>query len=203
MFRHVLFWTAWAAYFVLCDYLFRQPRPDVPTYGTPKTGYLTLGSNWLIKTCLLLSLYAGVCYFFINILLPQIIQRQWIKASINTFLLCLILFLLASFMYWNVFSFIDSLSGINKAANYFAPFWPPLYLGVINAGKVVASAAIIKSVKYWWLKQKEKEKLEREKMIAELQLLKAQIRPDFLFGALSNIQTHSLNASARAPEQIW
>ena len=76
----------------------------------------------------------------------------------------------------------------------------PFILGLINATKVVAAAAIIKYVKYWWLKQKESEKLEREKINAELQLLKAQIHPGFLFNALNNIYVYSLAASPRASE---
>ncbi len=54
-------------------------------------------------------------------------------------------------------------------------------LGLIDPLKVVAAAAIIKYVKYWWQKQQESKKLEREKINAELQLLKAQIHPAFLF----------------------
>jgi LytS/YehU family sensor histidine kinase len=66
----------------------------------------------------------------------------------------------------------------------------------------VAAAAIITYVKYWWVKQKESERLEREKITAELQLLKAQIQPTFLFAALKNIYAFSLAASPRAPEML-
>ncbi len=60
----------------------------------------------------------------------------------------------------------------------------------------------IKLMKYWWLKQKEKESLEREKINTELQLLKAQIRPGFLFNALNNIYAYSLAGSPRASEML-
>jgi LytS/YehU family sensor histidine kinase len=52
------------------------------------------------------------------------------------------------------------------------------------------------------MKQKESEKLESEKITAELQLLKAQIQPAFLFTALKNIYEFSLAASPRAPEML-
>ena len=52
------------------------------------------------------------------------------------------------------------------------------------------------------MKQKESERLEREKITAELQLLKAQIQPAFLFTALKNIYEFSLAASPRAPEML-
>jgi LytS/YehU family sensor histidine kinase len=75
-------------------------------------------------------------------------------------------------------------------------------LGLIDPLKVVAAAAIIQYVKYWWQKQQESKKLEREKINAELQLLKAQIHPNFLFTALNNLYVYSLAASPRAPEML-
>ena len=101
-----------------------------------------------------------------------------------------------------MFPVIDSFDGPYKGNDYFARFWPAIYLGIINTSKVVGAAAIIKYVKYWWLKQKEKERMEREKMYAELKLLKAQIRPSFLFNTLNNIKENSINASSLGPETL-
>jgi LytS/YehU family sensor histidine kinase len=67
---------------------------------------------------------------------------------------------------------------------------------------VVGLAVAIKLMKRWWLKQKETEQLAREKARAELQLLKAQIHPHFLFNTLNNIYFFTLSASRQAPEMI-
>ena len=196
--RHLLFWVLWISYFLLYDYLLQQQRPWSPIYGRPKTGYVILDSHFLLKTLLLISVYAIACYVFIYALLPQLLKGRWLSATVKIILLCTFLFVIAWFLYWNVFPFIDSLSGDYKVNDYFARFWPAFYLGIVNASKVIVSAAIIKYVKYWWVTQKEKEKLEREKLNAELQLLKAQVHPDFLFKALNNIYVYSLAASPRA-----
>src|SRR5215217_3577203 len=98
----------------------------------------------------------------------------------------------------NLFPFVDSLFGPYKANKFPTRFWPAIYLGIINSIKVVAAAAIIKCIKYWWMKEKERQKLQQEKIDTELQLLKAQVHPDFLFKTLNNIYTHSLAASPRA-----
>lgn len=66
-------------------------------------------------------------------------------------------------------------------------WWTSVTAGLLSAPKVISAAAAIKLLKRWWLKQKEKEKLEKEKLITELQLLKGQIHPEFLFSSLNNI----------------
>ena len=67
---------------------------------------------------------------------------------------------------------------------------------------VIGFAVMIKLVKRWWIKQKETEQIEKEKSRAELQLLKAQIHPHFLFNTLNNIYFFTLNVSPQAPEMI-
>ena len=67
---------------------------------------------------------------------------------------------------------------------------------------LVGLAVTIKLLKQWWLKQKETEQLSKEKVTAELQLLKAQIHPHFLFNSLNNIYSFALESSPKAPEMI-
>ena len=67
---------------------------------------------------------------------------------------------------------------------------------------VTGFALMIKLLKRWWLKQREAEQLAKEKTKAELQLLKAQVHPHFLFNTLNNIYYFTLNASPKAPEMI-
>ena len=195
--RHFVFWAAWWIYFSVCQYLYQQPHAS---------GYqplfVTVGSHLWIKTFLLVFIYAIASYTFIYFLLPHIIKGKWLKAVATIISLGTFLFAAAYFIFWNVFPFIDSLFGPYKANRFATRFWPAVSLGLIEPLKVVAVAGIVKYVKYWWLKQKESEKLEREKVNAELQLLKAQIHPGLLFTALNNIYAYSLAGSPRAPEML-
>jgi Histidine kinase len=206
LFRHSVFWVAWWIYFSLCQYLFQKPfSGNVSPFikiGSTVDSYIKVGSLLLLKTFLLVLMDAAACYLFIYFLLPQFIKGKWLKPFVNTLLLGIFMFGAAWFMYWSVFPFVDSLFGDYKANHYFTRFWPAVGLGLIDPLKVVAAAAIITYVKYWWVKQKESERLEREKITAELQLLKAQIQPAFLFTALKNIYEFSLAASPRAPEML-
>jgi sensor histidine kinase YesM len=67
---------------------------------------------------------------------------------------------------------------------------------------IAGFAIMIKLMKRWWLKQKETEQLFHEKTKAELQLLKAQVHPHFLFNTLNNIYYFTLSGSPKAPEMI-
>lgn len=197
--RHLLFWMAWWLYLSLCDYFFQLPLSPIST-TTPF--HLVTGSFTLLKTFLLVLIYAAACYVFIYLILPQLIKGKWWKASAKIFLLGVFMFGAAYFLYWNVFPFVNSIFEHANPERKTQWFWPAVSFGLITPFKIVVAASIIKYAKYWWLKQKESEQLEREKINAELQLLKAQIRPGFLFTALNNIYDYSLAASPRAPELL-
>lgn len=191
--RHLAFWTAWWLYFVLCYFLFQQPIPKLNL----KPFFLTPGDHSPLKTFLLVLLYALACYPLLYFILPKIIKGKWLKATAHFILLCSLLFIATYFLYWKLFSSIDSLWGSSKTIPSLSRSWPALNLGLMNFAKVATTATIIKYLKYWWLKQKESQRLEKEKINADLQLLKAQVHPDFLFKTLNNIYTHAVSSSPR------
>lgn len=65
-----------------------------------------------------------------------------------------------------------------------------------------ASPMIIKFFKLWTLRQREWTKTQQERINAELQLLKAQVRPHFLFNTLNSIYTFSVDQSPKTPGLI-
>src|SRR6266540_3025623 len=128
LFRHITFWLAWWIYFLLCYYLFQQPFPS----DRIKPFYLTIGPPLTIKTFLLVLLYVIACYGLIYLLLPQIIKSKWLKAAAGIVLLCVFLFTASYFMYWDLFPWIDSLSGYHKVNDSLTRFWPAVSLGLLN-----------------------------------------------------------------------
>jgi len=73
---------------------------------------------------------------------------------------------------------------------------------LINFPVIAAFAVIIKMMKQGSLKQQETLQVAREKAKAELQLLKSQIHPHFLFNTLNNVYFLTLTASQKAPEML-
>ena len=61
---------------------------------------------------------------------------------------------------------------------------------------------IIFLFKHWLMKQQQLMRAEKEKITAELQLLKAQVHPHFLFNTLNNIYSFSLSQSPETPQMI-
>jgi Histidine kinase len=196
--RHLLFWLAWWFYFALCDYLYQLPAQGLIV----KPIFINTGSNLLIKTFLLVGVYAIACYTILYYLMPAVIKK-------GQLIIVLLLLPLAGFLYgtvyilfWIFFPYIDTFMGATIVKYTGIRIWPPVYLGLITPLKVIAAAVAIKYVKYWWLKQKESERLQKDKLKAELQLLKAQVHPDFLFKTLNNIYAHAQSSSLQTPAMI-
>jgi sensor histidine kinase YesM len=68
---------------------------------------------------------------------------------------------------------------------------PPLICGLLLS---------LRTIKTWYLKQKENDVLIRENTQAELQVLKTQIHPHFLFNTLNNIYSFTLTQSPQAEQ---
>jgi hypothetical protein len=75
-------------------------------------------------------------------------------------------------------------------------------LGMHRILGVAGFASCIKFVKYWYERESRNTILERENLKAELQSLKAQIHPHFLFNTLNNIYSITQDISLEASDMI-
>src|SRR5258706_11155604 len=75
-------------------------------------------------------------------------------------------------------------------------------LGMHRVLGLAGVAACIRYMKYWYEKETLSTILEKEKVKAELQLLKAQVHPHFLFNTLNNIYSVTQNTSPDASDMI-
>jgi Histidine kinase len=206
--RHLFFWITWCLYFAL-TYLvpfswvpawdLKGPMPQIEKYGIV-ISCLRILMNSSLMTVVHMILVYGILYYF----LPQYFSKSKNRIGI-TVLLILFVVIIACFNYLNflmTFSISTRMGYFEKMpdASYIIPIW--IRQIVFNYPTIVGFAVAIKLLKRWYLKQKETEQLVREKINAELQLLKAQVHPHFLFNTLNNIYSFILNDSDRAPEMI-
>lgn len=73
------------------------------------------------------------------------------------------------------------------------------FRGAITIGGI---SAAIKLMKHWYVKEQRNLILQKENMEAQLEVLKAQIHPHFLFNTLNNIYSHTRNSSPVASKML-
>ena len=210
--RHISFWLVWCIAFNL---LFHYPIHvfkgwDVSGPGTPN--YQELGPAWFFIKALIVNSFLGVIvtqisltYVLIYWFLPNYIYKRKnyffsgfiIIAIVLAFFIIAILFKHSPVVY-NHFAGTSGggavkLKGMAQVVLIDQLSSLPIVLGF---------ALMIKLVKRWWLQQKETNQLSKEKTNAELQLLKAQVHPHFLFNTLNNIYFFTLTNSVQAPLMI-
>lgn len=81
-------------------------------------------------------------------------------------------------------------------------FFQALISGLRGSVTIGGLAAAIKLMKYFYLKQQQTVELEKQNAIAELQLLKAQLHPHFLFNTINNIYSHTQEKAPVAADML-
>lgn len=77
-----------------------------------------------------------------------------------------------------------------------------LMTGIIYSYPVITVAVILTFLQKWYKDQQIKRELEKEKLKAQLNLLKGQIQPHFLFNTLNNIYAMSVESSDKTSDSI-
>lgn len=179
--RHLVFWLLWWIYFTTSYYHYEQA-------GLQKVEFEPWGFPFIIKSVLLLSIHAIACYYFINYLVPKYLFTKKYAALVAQIFALTCLILLSSYILHEVvFPLVDNAFDNNPVIPNQNILWTSIASGVLSAPKIISAAVAVKLLKRWYLKQKEKEQLEKEKLITDLQLLKAQIHPEFLFSSLDEL----------------
>ncbi len=147
------------------------------------------------------------CYFVIYFIIPIFFLSKRLGWAI---VLLIISFLAFYYFQYLTFALIDpnKIMGlesdprvIHRSADYKILAF---YMITDHSGAIVCCAVIgsLKFLKFWYIKQQENVVLRRENAVAELQLLKAQVHPHFLFNTLNNIYSFSLSKSPLAGDLI-
>lgn len=178
IFLHLLLWTAYVAVEFVAN---------LPHYRDKQ--------ELLLQTVFFLPVIAVPYYFIAYFLVPRLL---WQGKKLWFWLACIIVFLLVMIFrlqwenwYWHLQlgqEFRMPLSKISK--NLFRDY------------AVIALGVCLKIIRDWDKKDRLATRLTEEKRDAELQFLRAQIHPHFLFNTLNNLYGLALKNSPHTPDSI-
>lgn len=189
--RHLALWIAFSIYFFVVNF-FPGNANDLIASKT----YVEAFQKLIYIPISIFSVYISI-YF----LLPRLILKgKYFSFFILLFCLCIInlasAYLLTKLLIQSTqktpFRQLPSQATIFQSVIY------GLGLGLAASG----FAIIIKLLKIRYVKQKENERLQRQKISTELQMIKTNFHPHFLSDALQNISDLIRNRSAQSPEVI-
>ena len=155
----------------------------------------------LVQFAVLIILIADMpfCYITIYFLTPRyLLKKKYFLFVLNLFLSILLVKPLADLLLFRAFGFSTEAS-----PDYYLFFWKS-FIDFFSDGCVSACTVFLclKLFKTWYLKHAEGQILMRANAEAEMQLLKAQVQPHFLFNTLNNIYSFTLNKSSKAKELV-
>ncbi len=175
--RHFCFWLCWYTYSVVI-FLYNNSNIQADFWLNLQTRCLKL-----------LRVFPGAiatCYVVVYLLVPIFLYKKKYLLFITGFIL---------------------ISGIEvlyvDVASYksfdFLHLWVGFISFVTRGGLLICLVFfIIKALKTWYIEEWQKDTLLKENLDAELQLLRAQVHPHFLFNTLNNIYAFILSNPPQA-----
>lgn len=189
--RHLVLWAFFCVYFSIVNFL----PTSAADFTNPKV-YAIAFQKLIYIPVSILSAYVTAYFLLPGFLLKG---RYFIFAVLFLALCCLNLFN----AYW-ITQFYVSLTqkiSFDQLPIHVRIFQPIIYgLGLGTASGVFAGVARLLKINY--LEQKENERLEKLKIVTELEIIKTHFHPHFLSDALQNISHLIRNRSAQAPNVI-
>ena len=141
----------------------------------------------------------ALVYFTLYLVIPKFfLKKRYLTATVIS---------LVSLV---VFSVIQRVVDFNIYYPYFYPrglmddFWTlnKILKTALGIYPVVALAAFIKITKHFYSEENKSKELRQQKLEAELNFLKGQIHPHFLFNTLNNLYALTLKKSDSSPEVV-
>ncbi|MGH2648564.1 MAG: sensor histidine kinase [Ginsengibacter sp.] len=193
--RHVSFWMTWIIFSALV-----QLTPTPPDGISLKL----FVSNGVLKAIYRLPFQLVFCYYVVYLLVPKfMLQKKFKRFGWYLLLSAILLYWLTYFFLTPLFSLLN-MQIFGKPLSPFVKYFFSFYSNINFTGPIPACCFMlgIKYYKNWYIKQSESEALLRENTIAELQLLKAQVHPHFLFNTLNNIYSYTYIGNPSAAKLV-
>jgi hypothetical protein len=193
IFRHATFWLL--KFLMLTTWMLKNYFHTLP--GESLSEIPADGIHPVVNAAIIFNLLTDMifCYFVAYWLWPEYLMKRKYGWFVSIFITLAIVLHFIRFIVDGP-AYISSV-GVNIAlAN--------LSLDFLREGPIGVFIFFItlKLIKEWHLKQEERQMLSTENALAELQLLKAQVHPHFLFNTLNSIYSFTLAKSSQAADLV-
>lgn len=187
---HILFWLGYLVY-------------EIVVWGMVEDAYYRRFVSSLIE----LPVKMVATYFTIYFLIDRYLVQRKYKTFVTSLVLSALFFgIVLRILAYNIIYPMFWPDATNVPLFY----WPKILITIFYVYAVVAFAGAFHLIKHWYknqqathLLEQTAQQLEKEKLDAELKLLKSQINPHFLFNTLNNLYTLTLHHPDRAPEVVY
>jgi len=186
--RHVCFWVGW--------FLFSGTVQITRLVPGLRDDLLGIMDQQFMRS---LNRFPGIflfCYFVVYFFMPRFTKNGKLKQFIIVLLSSFLLLYLATFVWFRYVRIDPAMNPLPLSGFFYYSFYTN-----INFTGTFPTCCLMLAIKYyknWYIKQQRSEQLSRENIQAELQLLKAQVHPHFLFNTLNNIYSFVLTKDNRA-----
>tara|TARA_R110000868_G_scaffold408293_4_gene690969 strand:+ start:2947 stop:3945 length:999 start_codon:yes stop_codon:yes gene_type:complete len=138
-------------------------------------------------------------YFTLYFIIPKyFLHKKYVTASLLSVASILIAATIQRFMDYQVFYPMYHHEWMSGDIFYI----PKILKSTLSIYPVVALASFIKITKYFYSEESRSQELQQQKLQAELNFLKGQIHPHFLFNTLNNLYALTLKKSESSPEVV-
>ncbi len=171
------------------------------------TGNYTKDGNYmvgLVTTLFYLPTHLLFTYTQLYLFIPRLLLKKKFAAYIIVSLLVTHILYCLNVLYY---SFIIYPIMFEKACTFFA--WKLMWTfnqtelkAAFSYFMICSMAAAVKLLKKWYYEHNRNQIIEKEKLSIELEMLKAQVHPHFLFNTLNNLYSLTLTRSDKAPVTV-
>lgn len=179
---HALFWVSYASAYIFI-------------YGSFSDTYL-LEFQWMITS---LPMKMTFVYFTLYFIIPRFfLEKKYVAATLISILSLFIVSIVQRGVDFHVYYPLFNPRGLEDAFFYM----PKIFKIMLGIYPVVALASFIKITKHFYNEESKSREYQQQKLEAELNFLKGQVHPHFLFNTLNNLYALTLKKSDSSPEVV-
>ncbi|WP_420553699.1 sensor histidine kinase [Tenacibaculum aiptasiae] len=146
----------------------------------------------------LVRISLGIVFFYINYLV--LVPKLLFKKKVFLYVIAVLLVVYLGALIYRSFNFSSYFESLPQKINLKA--YKSFSISVMFNIILVILGAVIKTYLAWTKNETDKKDIESQKRITELEVLKSQINPHFLFNSLNSIYSLTVKKADEAPEAV-